>query len=155
MDEFLNYVQNSFGFIDAVVLKNLFIGLAFFILGAFTMHLFASYLNSILIKDCKNDYKLDELGISMLVIRKNNKDRIVCHPNMTMRESFFTIVVLTLTKFKIIRNKSITKKDERKALIVFVSFSIICFIIVFIALLMTLTVQQPGQIYKFRELFGL
>lgn len=155
MDEFLDWVQHKFGFVDAVVLKNMIIGISFYILGMFTIHLYASYINSILIKDCENKYKLDELGISFLIIRVDGKKKIVCHSNMTMKESFFGVVIVSLIRLRILRNNRITKKDEKKALILFMTYSIICFFIVFFSFLLTFTIQQPGHVYKFRELFGL
>lgn len=152
MDEFLNYVQNHFSFLDAVVLKNLFIALGFFVLGMFFEQLFVSWINSKLVKDNENKYKLDELGISMLIINVRGKEKIVTPPGAGMGESFFCIFIISLYKIGILKGPRIEKRDRRIALVVFILYLFISFIIIFIALLLILTVQTPGHPYKFTEI---
>lgn len=122
IDQFVNqFLVQAFGYNSAVVIKNLFIGTIMFLAGFYVASLIHAYLASRLKFD-KDGVLLGEDIVMLILERKvgrRTKTHIMFPEGLSTFEHMLNHTIVILFKLRVIKDARVTRKDQRKARIVF------------------------------------
>lgn len=139
MDYFIQWLMFKIGYENAILVKNILSASAYLLIGGFIATVYSSYAGSKLHIDDRHDLKED--GISMLIMGRGKKTKVVIPKGCTsQKELFLDLFIFFLHQIGVIKNARINRRDIKRAKILFSISAIIIILFVITAVHMSLNV---------------
>lgn len=135
-----NYFVDNCGDAPIVIFEGSILIIASIIIGIIIGSIYCSYVMSMVKFDMEHNIKED--GISMIILRKGKRTRIILPPQLTMMQLFMNSFIFGLYRIGILKNNQITIRDVKKAKIIFLLFAIFTALIVIAAIILAISIIE-------------
>lgn len=129
------FLLENFSYRGAVLIEDSILALAVLIVGMTAAFIYSSYVMSMVKFDTEHNIQDD--GISMIILKKKNRTRIIFPPQLSMPQVFMNLFIFSLYQMRIVRNSQVTIADVKKAKRIFFFVVLFSVIIVIVAVVLT------------------
>ncbi|PEN61584.1 hypothetical protein [Bacillus wiedmannii] len=135
-----DYFIDTCGDAPVVFLEGSILIIASILIGIIVGGVYCSYVMSMVKFDMEHNIKED--GISMIILRKGKRTRIILPPQLTMMQLLMNSFIFGLYRIGILKNSQITIRDVKKAKKIFLLFVIFTALIVITAIILATSIIE-------------